>query len=53
VRGATARFPSVAACILTLGVDATLRAKQATATIPIVMAAADDDGLGLIASFAR
>lgn len=63
VKGETAMFPTVAAelvrlkvdCIVTLGVHATAAAKQATATIPIVMAAADDDpvGLGLVASFAR
>ena len=56
-------FPSLAAelvrlkvdCILTLGVQATADAKQATATIPIVMGALDDDPVrrGLIASFAR
>ncbi|MGH7393574.1 MAG: ABC transporter substrate-binding protein [Candidatus Rokuibacteriota bacterium] len=56
-------FPSLAAelvrlnvdCILTLGVAATNDAKQATATIPIVMGALDDDPVrrGLIASFAR
>jgi len=63
VKGETAMFPSVAAelvrlkvdCIVTLGVTATAAAKRATATIPIVMAAADDDPvqLGLIASLAR
>ena len=62
-KGDTAQFPGLAAelvrlnvdCIVTLGVHATRVAKQATATIPIVMGAADDDPvrLGLIASFAR
>jgi putative tryptophan/tyrosine transport system substrate-binding protein len=62
-KGETLMFPSLAAelvglnvdCIVTLGVDATKAAKQATNTIPIIMAAADDDPvrLGLIASFAR
>ena len=63
VKGETEKFSGVAAelvrlnvdCILTLGVHATAVAKRATATIPIVMGAADDDPvrLGLIASFAR
>ena len=62
-KGNTSLFPSLAAeivrlnvdCILTLGVHATRVAKDATATIPIVMGAADDDPvrLGLIASYAR
>jgi putative ABC transport system substrate-binding protein len=62
-KGETVIFPTVAAelvrlkvdCIVTVGVTATAAAKQATSTIPIVMAAADDDPvrLGLIASFAR
>ena len=62
-KGQTAMFPSLATelvrlnvdCIVTIGVAATRVAKQATITIPIVMAAADDDPvrLGLIASFAR
>jgi ABC-type uncharacterized transport system substrate-binding protein len=62
-KGNTSLFPSLAAeivrlnvdCILTLGVHATRVTKDATATIPIVMGAADDDPvrLGLIASYAR
>jgi putative tryptophan/tyrosine transport system substrate-binding protein len=62
-KGETALFPSMAAelvrlnvdCMVTIGVLATRVAKQATATIPIVMGAADEDPvrLGLIASFAR
>ena len=62
-RGNIAAFPSLAAeivrlnpdCILTFGLEATRVAKQATATIPIVMGTADDDPVtrGLITSFAR
>jgi ABC-type uncharacterized transport system substrate-binding protein len=42
-------------CIVTVGVGPTRAAKQATATIPIVMANADDDPVrqGLVASLAR
>src|SRR5688572_12299916 len=57
-KGETVMFPSLASelvglnvdCIVTLGIDATKAAKQATNTIPIIMAAADDDPvrLGLI-----
>src|SRR5262245_27647361 len=63
VKGMTEMFPGVTDelvrfnvdCIVTLGTNATAVAKRATATIPIIMAAADDDPvqLGLMASYAR
>jgi putative ABC transport system substrate-binding protein len=62
-KGEIAAFPRLAAeivrlnpdCIVTIGLEATRVAKQATATIPIVMGTADDDPVqrGLITSFAR
>jgi putative ABC transport system substrate-binding protein len=62
-KGKTETFPRLAAeivrlnvdCILTIGVAATRAARQATATIPIVMGSSDDDPVqrGFIASFAR
>ena len=62
-KGKADLFPELAAelvrlkvgCIVALGVNATHAAKQATNTIPIVMADADDDPVrqGLIASLAR
>ena len=62
-KGKMHRFPGLAEelvrlgvdCVVTVGVLATRAAKQATSTIPIVMADADDDPVrqGLIASYAR
>jgi len=62
-RGRNELFPGLAAevvrlnvdCILAIGVSAIQAAKQATATVPIVMGTADDDPVrrGLIESFAR
>jgi putative ABC transport system substrate-binding protein len=62
-KGNIETFPSLAAeivrlkvdCILTNGIVATRAAKQATATIPIVMVGAGDDPVrrGLVASLAR
>jgi putative ABC transport system substrate-binding protein len=62
-KGRIAAFPGLANeivrlnpdCILTIGLEATRVAKQATATIPIVMGTGDDDPVqrGLIASFAK
>jgi putative ABC transport system substrate-binding protein len=62
-KGKPERLPELAAelvrlkvdCIVTVGVNATRAAKDATGTIPIVMANASDDPvrLGLVASLAR